>query len=296
MAWTTWEETKVSFDIKPNGSRAMREGRFVWSEMADMIAEIFPVPVVTGAVQTDGQGIALPGFGYLRADSIHIEPEVPEKTTNVTGLTSFLSLNTYAYGIAQVSYVTAPTLTNSGGSLPESQPFNPDPVQLLEHRWSIGAEFLTIKPPTTWNWYTNSDDPVPDDLPLGKLVPTIEHQITWPSVLFPPFTAMRSCVGKINSATMTLQTGAIRRSTLLFLGAELSRQVLSDGTRAWQVTYRFSERLIAIPSNAIAGWNVLWNPTSYEFDVLENAAGTDDEFPYEHANFNGLFVPEVIGT
>lgn len=290
MATFNWDELDVQFDIKPLESKATRKGLIAWEQIQNVISTIFPVPIHQGAVQTEGVGIALPGFQYLRADSIHFQPQTP-RVTNTDVSYNFDALNTYENAECTITYIT-PKYTLVGLEGQNGQAINPDPVKYLEHRWTIGAEFLTVPPTTELTWWNGgvpaTADPVSDEVVIGKRIPTIEHQLSWPYVLYPPFAAMRSCIGKTNSAQITFQTGVIAPGTLLFVGAELQRQVLSNGTRAWNVSYRFSEKNIRSDDGTVQGWNVLWNPVSAVFDSLSNG-GTINTFPYELTDFSGLF-------
>ena len=285
MAVFNWDELDVQFDIKPLESKATRKGLISWEQIQNVISTVFPVPISQGAIQTEGVGIALPGFEYLRADAIHFQPQVP-RVNNTDVSYNFDVLNTYENAEVTITYIT-PKYSLAGLEGQNGQPYNPDPVKLLEHRWSIGAEFLTIPPTTGLTWWASSD-PVSDEVLIGKRIPTIEHQLTWPYVLYPPFAAMRSCIGKTNSSQLNFQTGVIAPGTLLFVGAELQRQVLSNGIRAWNVGYRFSEKNIRSDDGTVQGWNVLWNPVSAVFGSLSKG-GAINTFPYEMANFNGLF-------
>lgn len=293
MASFDWNEFDLTFDFKPLESKAVRKGLIAMADIEAMVAEVFPVAINQGSAQTNGVGIALPGYPWLRADLINIVPAGKRVTNDVVAdvsvATNFDILNTYELVEATITYIT-PKYSLVG--LPNmSQPYNPDPVTLLEHRWSIGAEFLTIPPPTNLAWFGTVGGPVSDDVRIGLRIPVIEHQITWPYVLNPPFAAMRTCIGKVNSAAMTFQTGLIKTNTLLFVGAELQRQILSDGTRAWNVTYRFSEKALQATGRDYYGWNVFWNPVQAEFNLIVNGSQTDG-FPYKETNLMTLFQVE----
>lgn len=290
MASFNWDELEVTFDFKPLSSTATRRGLIAWQRIGIMLAEVFPVPITQGAIQTEGVGVALPGFPWLRADSIHIEPQVPGKVSNTDISYDFSQLNAYENALVTITYIT-PKFSINGVEGNTQNPQNPDPVKLLEHRWSIGAEFLTIPPTTSLSWKDNSGDPISDDVLIGVRIPTIEHQVTWPYVIKPPFAAMRSCIGKTNSVALQLQTGTVAAGCLLFTGAELHRQVMSNGDAAWNVSYRFSEKNIQTAAGTVKGWNVLWNPVSNEFDSLDKG-GVSNNFPYQKTAFSGLFTVE----
>jgi hypothetical protein len=289
-----WDEQKLTLDISLNEQKALRIGLVPWEQISTLLADVLPPPITTGTTQNPGAGIAMPEpFTYMRAESVHIEPQVPDKITNSDNTYDFDTLNQYENALVTITYST-PKYSVAGLDGTNGQEFNPDPVELLEHRWSIGAEFLTI-PPTTAMIFLNSGDPVPEDVPLAKRIPITEMQITWPRVLSPPFAAMRSAIGKTNSSAMTFATGTCAIGTLLFVGAEVGRQVLSDGSRAWQLGYRFSERNVTDSTGQYQGWNVVWNPIGGEWGVIVGLAFATNEFPYEKTNLNTLFAPSQSG-
>lgn len=280
-----WEELGNSpqYTVNPQGSQATRHGRIDWSDFDDLVAEVFPVTIFAGGANLVGIGAPFPGRPYLRASNMTMEPE----TTRITGpfgtgdLQDFDKINQFATARVTVQYQT-----------PKINIGNPDgdPVPLLSHRWSIGAETLTL--PNKGLYWAIDNTAIDEKLNAGILIPKIEHQISWPHVLDPPFNGIRACMGGVNNAVFSFVTGNVAAETLLFLGAELERECLSDGSRAWTVTYRFSEKRLDYPKDQClpGGWNHFWDPVragfyrmligqpSYQtsqYWIAKNSSGTD---------------------
>lgn len=259
MAFDGFDEQCGSpkYDFGIDSQSATRMGLIDGSNIQSLLDELFPL---------FGQSpISLPGFPYIKARRCRIVPFADEnQPTNASSSDLLLStLNTYDKWMAEIEYSYNPQNAEEDSS---QDPNNPDPVSLLNHRWSIGGEFLSISP-KSFQWEADSE-PIEQDLDIGKLIPTIEHQITWPRVQYPPFSAIRNTIGRVNlnhTPKLNFQTGAIDSETLLFLGADLQREILSSGTLGWEVTYRFSERVVdvdassgdsgVVSNSAVGGWN-----------------------------------------
>jgi len=165
-----------------------------------------------------------------------------------------------------------------------------DPVPMLTHEWDVGGEFLVFKG-ATLQWSDGAAGG--SDARGGILIPTVEWSVTWPRLTTPPFSAIRSCIGKVNSNSMTFDTGTVDPETLLFLGAKVRRDFLSDGSLAWQFTYKFSERRVpAADQAAIGGWNHFFrnNPAKNGFYRLRlTTAVNGSKDIYQLIDFSPLF-------
>jgi len=295
----TWEEERIEFDFRPWSSTATRIGYCQWSEITELLETCFPVPVVLGTTITSGFGIKLPGYDFLRADSIHIEP-LSEKIVGPLAsdgtVDTDMDFDTIVEFEKAKCVIKYATFLGSVQGTTLNEPFNPDPVLFLEHKLAMGCEFLQI-PSEGLQWKNNTSSPVPDGLPIGIRIPTTEHSITWPFISFPPWTAMRNTIGKVNSSAITFQTGLISAECLMFMGMEASRQITSDGTTCWNVTYRFSEKQTAttgtVITTAAKGWNVFYNPVTQTFDIIVKSDGTTRI--YDTTNFLNLFQVSMAG-
>ena len=310
-----------TFDVKSGSYTATRIGLITWSDGTTFISQNLPVTIYAGSQNIQVAGTKFPGIGQLYIESVDIEP-FGNRITNTDTTQDFTQVNTYEKGKVTVKYATLTYQTSSSDQ--NAQQLNNDPVPFLEHRWSAGGEFLTVEK-QVFVYSLNTSLNVTQEVQPGIFIPTTEHQISWARVLNPPFDAIRLCRGTVNDAPFTLTTGTAAIETLLFLGADLEREVMTDGTRAWKVTYRFSEKstlaqdgngpgLTGAPATittkntsgtsktwtvpAKGGWNHFFSqptgttnpatPGFWRIQAKSQATGTNNG-PFQISNFNLLF-------
>jgi hypothetical protein len=283
-----WNELSGSpkFEIQGTGSTAERRGLVAWTDLDALMAEVFPITTV-GDLSGELVGAPFPGRPYLCAESIQIQP-FGDRITGPDTSQDFDTTTGYEKATVIVRYGTpkAPTTQSQNDG---------DPIPFLKHRWTIGGEILSL-PDSGLEW-AFSEEVVPENVNAGLFVPTIEHEITLPRVLQPPFDVIRDRVGTVNDATVTFSTGTIQPETLLFLGAQLERVVMSDGERAWQLIYRFSERRVFpqdqdVDSVGFGGWNHFWlggNSDGGWYRLQrKNSSGSDHDL-FRQTSFPELF-------
>lgn len=235
MAFDHWEETADSptRDVTPIGQSAMRKGLIEYQYLDDLINYVFPL---------GDFGIAYPGNSALRASQLHAEPfggDGAKVLSPVSSNLSFDTINTVEKLLVTINYETPQASPDDQGE---------DPQVLLMHRWSIGGEVVV---PSAGGFEWDDGGKVGKEVKPGIIVPTIEHQITWPRVESPPFAIIRDRIGTVNDAVLMFKTGQIEPETLMFLGAELNRDILTTGALAWELGYHFSEkRVVALTIEA----------------------------------------------
>ena len=291
-----WNELTGSpaFDVQPDGAAAERRGLTDWQNLDALVSEVFPPSASSGGTLGQLAGAPFPGRPHLRAESIRIQP-FGDRIIGPNTTQDFASSAAYEQAVFTVRYATPKAAQSDEESNNEG-----DPVPFLRHRWSVGGEFLSL-PASGLEWAALSDV-VPEDINAGIFVPTIEHQITMPRVTQPPFTAIRDRIGTVNAAAVTFSTGVIDPETLLFLGAELEREVMSDGVRAWQLSYRFSERRVYpqdqnAQTAGFGGWNHYWLAGSSDggwFRLLRKNSSGSDQSLFRKTSFAELFLPEPV--
>lgn len=289
-----WNELtgSPSFEVRPDGASAERCGLIAWNDLDVLIAEVFPPSEPGAGSLGQAAGAPFPGRPHLRAESIRIQP-FGDRIVGPDTSQEFASFPEYAQGVLTIRYVTPKAAQTEDESEGEG-----DPVPFLRHRWSVGGEFLSL-PASGLEW-AESSDVVPEDINAGVFVPTIEHEILMPRVVAPPFSIIRDRVGTVNAASLAFSTGTIDPETLLFLGAEIEREVMSDGSRAWNMTYRFSERRVypqdQNPATAgFGGWNHCWLAGSADggwFRLLRKNSSGSDQNLFRKTSFDELFKPE----
>ena len=140
------------------------------------------------------------------------------------------------------------------GQLPDlSQPYNNDPVPLLQHTWKGGGMNLTLNS-ASQKWESTGLEPsvrIPGTIFLG----TISHSVKWPNLLNPPFAAIKNAMNSINSSPMTFATGVAATGQLLFLNADVETTIGSDNQLLRSVTYNFTERPLYVGTVAL-DWNM----------------------------------------
>lgn len=239
------------FNFTPRSGSITWKWRINWSDVSAFLYEIFPASTNTSIYQSEAEPLSQKLF----ASSVEIEPIGGEGARFSTGIAGdYTSSNLYQNGaIATVTYSTPESNLSDSGNNPSSN--GDDPVPFLSHSWSCGGEYVTFDSEAELHWaeintsgvVTNTSDTA-RGVEAGFPIPLIEHQIKWSKVRQPPFSKIRERIGLINSDPIVLRTtGSLRPifpECLLFIGAELQQDVFANGSKGWEVTFRFSERVI----------------------------------------------------
>jgi hypothetical protein len=257
------------------GFRAQRQFLIAWQDRDAFAAEALDVAAQPGA----NTWINYPGKPTALAVRVRYEPfdhENPDCQT-LFGLTEGLNSYTGSFAKATVDYQTVTPQDFSGA--PDA-----DAGTRLTYRmlYSVNLESLL---PGGWKWADAPGAVAPPGLAPTKEIPIAEHHLTWDLVISPPWDAIRTLQGKVNS-TVFLGCPA---GTMLFMGAEankLYRSALGAGAMefGWQIHYVFRERAIK-QGGQVLGWNYFWRPDPPGWAVLTNGAGPF----YEAADLNALF-------
>ncbi len=279
-------EGSPTYQATSDGFSATQVYRMAWASIDAFLLESFPVPVRAGFAYEFTLERTFPGTSWLFTRSVRIEgfdPGMPSAGTQ---------FNTYATGArVTIEYGTRPREEQDG--------------TLRTHRLSIGGIHM-IMPSRGFGWWNANGgaDPVPasfmpiqsEDVRVAKVLPTIEHTLSFEYVPDPPFTTITDRVGKTNQDTDLFSA---TRGTLLFLGADMHRRVTPQGEQAWKIEYRFSQKVIKGPilhleappvnSGDGIGWNYEYNPKEAQWDVLVDK---NDKYMYQEATFAELFQAE----
>lgn len=245
------------------GGSARRMVKIAWDDIDPFFSELFPSPF-------SGYGDAsFPGYPWLVVDTVQVEPFSPDPR----GLNE--DLNYFPSGAkVTVNYkpperdagLQGANHTGPGGAGGSTGGQQGQDQSFVTHKVSVGGEFITW-PAQNLCW-RQSVDGLPGwrglakhkasgDTTAGIIVPAIEHTITWAQVYWPPWGAIRQCLGKINAYDFA---GA-PIGTLLFLGVEASHELTNAGLKAWSLEYKFTEKnnnpLDPLKS---MGWNYFLRP------------------------------------
>ena len=124
-----------------------------------------------------------------------------------------------------------------------------------------------------WERNVVGNEIVEGDIHTGKLIPTIEYDITLHNYAFFPIQAVIDNLGKVNDAANQV-IGHEANESLLFVGASANRTVTWRGTGLWQVGLRFSEKqtkhedVLGVGS---FGWNKFWSPKDSRWRTIVDA-------------------------
>lgn len=273
--------------------RATREGyqatqvyRIPWTSIGTFLNESFPPVVKVGGGFYQAPPRSFPGIPYLFTTSVAVEPFDPNNPV-ASIFSAPNQANTYAAG-AKVTIEYSTTTQEASDDL------------LRTHRMSLGGEMM-ILPVGGFGWTSEqTDDFVPiqhEDVRIGKVIPTIEHSISFEYVPNPPTTAILDTIGCVNESLWEpLNTISAPAETALFLGADMYRRTTTLGEEAWKLEYRFSQRSIKglageLPGGLSdpVGWNHFYHPQNHWWERIKNKQGGN---VYYKADFAPLFEPE----
>jgi hypothetical protein len=273
------------------GEQGMRNTRRFLVDWADRYAF---VSELAGQGEIGGTGpIQYPGFPGVRAVGVKIKPFTNLLDATATTPTLTTQVNTYA-GKALVTVEYAYVLTE----WPGIREITLQDRTYISIRRSHAAEAVVIKSEHLRfdGAAANADDP--DTFAVFR-VPIIEFQVTWHYVANPPWSAINSHIGKVNSAAITANDGSIafEKETLLFdsHAANVAFIRLDDGTEPqpmWQLDYVFRYRKVyEKDGTTVGGWNHIYRTKAGEegFKKVWQGGGTDKPIYQGVANFNDLF-------
>lgn len=262
-------------------------------DLSDFLYEVFPPNSATNFYATEADPLS----GKYRATSVEVTPFQGDRQPIRPGGT-FANADLYDHAInsERPTYKAVVTYSSLQRTYDDDSDSTRDPVTMLSHNISIGGEYITFDQESRLKWgiydggsYTASvlaDNPT-RGVEAGFPIPTQEHTIQWHRVVSPPFQDIYERVGCINSDPLQYNVGVFYPQTVLFLGAEISRDVLSNGQRAWSVTYRFSVKKLTdervepaafLSYNGVdyGGWNHFYDTKAgfFRFLLKKNTSDT----------------------
>jgi hypothetical protein len=240
--------------IGPEQGSITVRGKVAWSDVGNKLNELFP-----GATTSSPGASALdPLLGLYRCQSCEFEPVASDPDVKAGG-TPFVSpydadfiLPFYEFAWLTITYSSVQVEFPNTSSDSPDKPNGVDDVTGLVHQISAGGEVVTLDQ-SSLKW-SDGESVKGTNISSHKVIPTIEHSIQWKRVLSPPWVAMRSLIGKVNNMDLgPFQTGTIIEETLLYLGFTASPDISADGTRLWDISYKFSERRVDELTKAAIG-------------------------------------------
>lgn len=128
-------------------------------------------------------------------------------------------------------------------------------------------------------------------LPITKILPTIEWTLSWKEVIAPPWQQIRELLGKVNDRQLPLFFNA-PKDTTLFLGVAAKQEFTARRgvsfifRKPWSIDFKFTEKH-GKDDGVVIGWNHFWRPEKNRFDILLRQPG--NKKAYEAGNFARLF-------
>ena len=248
--------------IDAEGGTVTVKGTVPWSDVGNKLDELFPASTTSGI----GANAIDPLFGLYRCQSCEFEP-LGSNGAKVNYGTPFnspydatfklpiyeLAVLTAVYSSVQVEFPNASS--GDGGGAPDT-PDGSTEVTGLIHQLTSGGE--TIKLQDSSLYWSDDLSAKESGLTCVKIIPTIEHNVTWKRVISPPWESMRTLIGKVNNVDLgPFQTGTMLEETLMYLGFTATPDITPDGQRVWEIGYRFSERRIdELSKSAVGGSKV----------------------------------------
>ncbi len=313
------------FSGSNDGQEAVVKGWVNYDEYPDFIAQMQPPSTYVGGNMVINYGASLPGFPYLRVTDWEAE--------RYPGNAPMNDLDADNYRKHPLMYVTLHfRFVKQQGTSSTDPDSNPDPAPFLIHRWTIGGQVLALSdnmllwddirrkmsggnsepffdrtvgsPPQTFEeCHASKRNKVgviagqgDEKLNAFKLLPHIEHEITWPRIPRPAFTYFREAVGKVNDREVRFRTGRIPAECLLFSGAAIRETVMSDGKTAWDLTMNFSERRVrARDQEAPGGWNHFFRATKPQ-QIYPFLVDDDPETTFTGAQVAGPVAGHQLDT
>jgi hypothetical protein len=255
---TVVEEMNSSPQIMANrtSQSITRELKLAWDSIGTLINECFPAP-------PDVPGVH-PLASFLYVEELEFAPFHPDAGEEVVDFG----------GGAQNQYLLAKCKVKYG-------PLPYDPTTLLTRKFSVGGEVMTY-PSASIRWVGEVTTISGDGISAGKILPSVDHSITFHRVVTPPYEDIRDLVGKVNESEFE----DVAEECLLFLGAEMSFVFTTTGQEMWTVDYKFQERLVQALGIQL-GWNYFWREDLGIWAKLETKNG-DPIYP--SGDFTPLFA------
>lgn len=288
--------TSVPFEeigASPNG-RGSRRGDLVFNrefKVAWANASTFVTELLFGGLL--GLPKQFPGWPGMRVQEVTQEPYLENPTNNAT----FYDVETYlvTHEFARIKVTYGPlTPPNGNDNLPDGT--------YAEYEQEEAGEFFEI-PGSNMKWY--SDNVPITDVRATTLIPMTDHSIQWHRVPTPPWDAISSLKGRVNSVSFRIPaTGQwVAPETLLFMGSKVKKTFnLFTAAGTWSMSYRFRERAIkAFQNNAgaiytssanataatVIGWNHAYRRDTGTWQRRVSMAG---EKEYQTGAFTSLFA------
>ena len=218
-----------------------------WADINTYIAQIVPSSYTAGENSVNQLGEALYAGSPYRVASYNWTPFFDDNADTATGADAN-GIQSYGKAKFTITYTIANTVEDEDG----------DPVKLLSHNITGGGQFLQAG--TSGLFWDDTATALPEGADPGVFVGASQHSVGRVKILAPPWFYLDLLSGSVNDRPFRLRGYWYYTETVLYTGYSATREVLSDGQRAWDYTLHFDIRsnVTGFSSNE-AAWAAYWN-------------------------------------
>jgi hypothetical protein len=271
----------------PRGLKAVRRVLCAWEDYRALVGELLSNSYVSGDFTLSAP---YPGYDQVVAAQVKVEPfqANPNDSRGFTDITANLNSYSGQFALLTVTYELL-VLVGSKDRMPTLQQGT-----FLTYRMDFSSQSVAM-PGYSLHWDNVPDAPIPPESNPILRVPVVEHHISWHRVDDPPWTAIRNCIGCVNSSTFL---GA-PADTVLFDGATAGKEFvslsdLSEPQYSWKLTYVFKEKAVKYSGDppAIYGWNDSYRSLPADSPGYDRLLDANDGPLYADVDFSNLFLFE----
>ena len=235
-----------SVDLR--GVYAVKKYKVAWKDRWQFLRDVAGRTVISGSasapVLVRSAPLQYPDNKNLYANGISVEPIGASYCTNPGSYDQ--AIVTVNFGTPEFDYEVSQQGTTQN-TVYRSLTLN------------LGAQVMTL-PESAFEFNTpdSGGHKPPVTVSPGFLMPTVEITITSHQIPYLNFDLIFPLVGSLNNATFY----GCATGTLMFMGAQASRQATSEGLQAWDLEYKFNYRTV--------DWNMFYSPLAgVGFDFLK---------------------------
>lgn len=278
-----------TFDVSDDGTKSVEEIAIRSVDFAGFVVESMPPPIFFLNFVVLPPRRRMPGTTFMVTKSISAAP--------FAGSMPGDPLNAHGNG---ASYDDWYRLTINYETMQESDDRKREPNRpetFLEHSLSAGGEFLSIPPNRTEIQEGDVDTETSigeieanqdQQMPIVKVIPTIEHNFKWKYVLEPNWAEIYKMLGTVNDRALAWIPES-KKDTVMFTGVSGNQVYTWDGAQArvqpWSLDFKFSQKHIQ-EDEAVYGWNHAFSPKKGKWVKLFRA---DAQPLYQRRDFRPMF-------
>ena len=271
---------KMQLKLSWDGMTGVRVARQVpWGSLESVVPQILGHMIMAGEQPVIVAGEQWPGIPRLRAKSVDIRGE------GQTVAQSWQLGPAYQFANLTVSYETSDNEDDEDDDDEDDKDGEVQRVDQIDYDVEIMVVPMKVKASVPL-LPTESPSDYPGGIKYSEKevkrhirIPTITYTVTYPKVVKPPFTTIRSHIGKINSSAFL--GGAA--GTVLFDGPSLTRNFIPyDKKSVWKFVGKFIYQR--------NGWNKQLHPETLKWVDALDVGGDGATKPYETADLSQLFV------